>query len=733
MEGGPYLGDNIAVLDRLNARQRVVMETLGARDLAGELLIGPDIWARMSEIVERDHDIETVQDLLESFQHTDSLRTFVLLELRAMGDEIEQATALLTAARTLWQLNHVRQPHTTREEEFAPPSGGRRYTGVTQWEGDVWSAFDTHSSRQAYVRSEGRPSDTAAWTHRPPRFQGLGQYGTHHWCGYDIATARWMFIAHAQATPPAENAPGWTDARPATAGQTVVPTEDPELDEAVQSLANAVRSGAIALDELSAPLRHVAGWAKLSLGELSIVAGEVNEALRTASGHQDKNAAYRPIARLRSEMERLASRCAALERWPADWSLGGDAGPDRFARMLRLGSQGLRRAVRLIAKQDSDITEVVANGSGRSTEVVQNTLMFLTNFAWAMGRERCASEMFADPLHNFDRMAGLASLMEACPDLALGVRNIGYAVLQFRDGQCNGAQYENALRGAQKVLRRYSEGLFRLEGRWPGWGDGEEALPEESPTAYAAMIRLGWQMLEAERRELRTFVDWERRPREVNMPLPKSPGNRRLSAVRAAIPRRDKPLPPLALLDLATLRALAHAMAEEDWAPSVFAHPLTGVDVWRASPVLRGGYPEFREGAAGVARLYASREVDGEAYKDAVARLIAVLEAVRMTLGLLGTDWPVEWRREKDEHPVPAQSPAALRYLIDDGKRELRASTRNLSSDLRAAAPEVRAKPASSRNASTLPSARRRKPRRRSGSAVGSVVRRFFFGSNRHR
>ncbi|MET8753256.1 hypothetical protein ABZW32_24645 [Streptomyces sp. NPDC004667] len=759
MEGRSYLGVDVAALDRLTDRQRELMRLLGDPDFRGACENSPAPWSSIAqEAARRSVSQEDVDNLLLGFQDPDSLRAFVLTELRVMGDENEQAEALLTAAGRLWEQERVLPgaSGTAPANPSAAPAARpeRRYTGITPWDGDIWCALDTRSDTQVYVRSEGRPGESARWERRPPRFRALSRYGERHWCGYDGTAGRWMYVEHAGAAPPPDDTPGWTADPPGESGRAAPAEEEaPELDEAVQGLVNAVRSGAITLTQLSTPARYAHHWAALpSLGSLAEAAARADAALEPAAAHS-RGEACRSVAALRAELHRIGSRFGAMERWPEGWNLDDGTGPDHFAHMIRLGCQDLRRSVRRIvrAPQGGDPGAAARQGGGREEAAVAQVMANLVNFAWAMGRTRCHSETFADPLNNAERLARLNELHEACPDLASTAVRTAHYVVGFQARNITGRDYDLALRQAQKVLRRYSEQLFTLEDRWPGWGDDEDAMPAQGPTAYGAMMRLGWQMLEAERRELRTFLNWEGSTRSPNMGRPAAPGNSALRAVRAGLPKRSKPPAPLTLPGLAELRALVGAMAAEGWPASAFARPLTALETWRASSVLRDGYPEFRDRAAAVARLYEHRATDGEAYRDAVARLLGVLEAVRTVLGLMGPEWPSTWAAAG--HPLPEESPAVLRFLIEDGKKELRRSARNLAEDVReeseaaagrgAGAPRGTSRPGGatagrgagrrggSRRDPAPPS--RRRHRQRSASSVGSTVRRFFFGGGRDR
>ncbi|MFJ7209264.1 hypothetical protein ACIQWR_37740 [Streptomyces sp. NPDC098789] len=736
MEGGAFLGADDALLQKLTDRQLGVLLVLGQPELRHTCQGGADVWQSLvTEARARQVDERDVQDLLCGFQEPESLRSFVLTDLHVTGDENEQAEALLRVAGELWY-------RTTRAEERGEPASARfpdsagptrRHTGVTRWDGDIWCAYDTEQNVQVYVHSEHRPADAAGWDRHPPRFRSLSRHGDRHWCGYDGADGRWMYIEHTGRTPPAQHAPGWTAEPPRTPDPTVAPQEDaPELDEAVRSLMEAVRSGAVGLGELATPLRYARGWAALpSLGNLAAVAAGVQDVLGPTAGPRSKGDAYGPISDLGAELQRLGSRFAAMERWPTGWDPGDAVGPDRFTHVLRLGCQDLRRSVRRIARAPAGtpLGEIARRGPGRDETSVRLLMGNLTNFAWAMGRTGCRSETFADPLGQAEQLAALAALQEACPDLTGAARLVADCVGYFRTNQILGRDYEHGLRQAQRIFRRYSENLYLLEDRWPGWDGADEAMPAEGPTAFAAMIRLGWQMLEAERRELRTFVEWENTYRPLGMGRPKAPGKGRLGAVRAGLAQRTAPLSPLSLPDLADLRALAHASTHEGWPPDTFAHPLAALRTWRTSASLRGGYPEFRDRAAAVARLYDHRLTDAEAYRDAVARLLAVLEAIRTVLGLLGSEWPETWGADRPEQP-----PALLRLLVDDGKRELRRSARNLSEDLRTTSPAGTGRHAPRSSADGPPrhgaAPSRRKPRQHSGT---SPLRRFLFGSGRRR
>ncbi|MFE3760596.1 hypothetical protein ACFXPI_02360 [Streptomyces sp. NPDC059104] len=757
MEGSSYLGVDAAALDGLTIRQRDLMRILGEPEFRSACQDGTDLWDSIARQALRvGVTQEDVDALLRGFQDPDSLRAFVLTGLRVMGDENEQAEALLAAAGLLWERERGIPGAASRAPAAAPATGpDRRYTGITRWDGDIWCAHDTRYETQVYVRSEARPGESAGWERQPPRFRALSRYGDRHWCGYDGTAGRWMYLAHAADTPPAQDAPGWTADPPRESGRAARPADEaPELDEAVQGLVNAVRSGAITLTQLSTPARYVHRWAALpALGPLADAAAAADTALGPAAAALPRGETCRRVAALRAELHRIGTRFTAMERWPEGWNPDDGSGPDHFAHMIRLGCQDLGRSVRRIvrAPQGSDPGTAARQGGGREEAAVVQVMANLVNFAWAMGRTRCHSETFADPLNSAGRLAGLNELHEACPDLASTAVRIAHYVSGFQARTITGRDYDLALRQAQKVLRRYSEQLYTLEDRWPGWGDDEDAMPAQGPTAFAAMMRLGWQMLEAERRELRTFVHWEANPRDPNMRRPGPPGNSALRTVRAGLPQRSKPLAPLTLPGLAELRALAGAMAAEGWPAHAFARPLTVLETWRASAALREGYPEFRDRAAAVARLYDQRAVDGEAYRDAVARLLGVLEAVRTVLGLTGPEWPSTWAAAGDL--LPEQSPAVLRFLIEDGKKELRRSARDLSQDVRdesgaAAGRSTPARdgasrpggPAGGRGAGRRGGSRRdpappsrRRHRQHSGSRVGSTVRRFLFGGGRGR
>ncbi|MFD7082235.1 hypothetical protein [Streptomyces sp. NPDC059918] len=754
MEGGWFPGGDVSVLDRLTTLQREVLRSLGDPGLQGRFETSRDIWGELRKVAdEQGHDAKTVHDVLVDFQHTESLRAFVLLELRVSGDESEQAAALVGAARTVHWLDNgggggtrpgpSSRPAQTPAQTFAPapgpaqapapapPPAARRYTRVAEWDGDVWCAYDTERGRQVYLRSpDRRPADDAPWSEQPPRFRGLGPHGSTHWCGYDNATARWMYIAHASQDPPKDDAPGWTDAAP-TAGtaRDRAPRQDAlALDEALQGLVNAVRSGGMALSELATPLRFVAEWRHLTeLGDLAVRAADTWAVLDHDMGEAGRREALLSIARLRGCLERLGGRASALKRWPADWMLDDSDGPERYARMLELGCDDLRRAVRRVARATAGtpLAKAAGKGQGRSADKVRTAVGNLTNFAWAMGRERVTSETFADPLHTARRLAGIGSLHEGCHDLAAAMTGLTTSVQSFTAEAGTGAAYDRGLSNAQKVLRDYSKQLHALGGHWPAWGDDDEQLPAESPAAYAVMMRLGWQVLEAERRELRTFVGWKEGSRSTNMPPLKSPGNRKLAAVRATVPRQPAVQAALLLPDLDELRALANAMASEGWPPDALARPLAHLEQWRASSGLRTGYPLFRDRVADVARLYGNRQAQQEPYRGAVARLIRALEAIRTGLALLGSDWPKEWNEELNQ--LPAQTPPALGYLLAEGVRQLRTSARNPSQDLVGAA-------------APAPSGARRTPvgeapTRRSGGAHGRRRARqrsaFSFGSLR--
>ncbi|RSS66130.1 hypothetical protein [Streptomyces sp. WAC06614] len=758
MEGGTFPDGHLEVLGRLSDRQRQVVQVLGGVDLRDPLEGRVETWLQVAErIVEAEpsaFDEWTIGELLLRWDTEESLPSFVLRELRFSDDEVEQIQALLPLARTQWYVSQGGRPDSSapadgraRSRRAAPPPAAaeRRYTDVAVWAGDIWTAVDTRRGRRVYLRSASRPGQTAKWSERPPRFQNLSRFGTGHWRGYDMAAGLWMYLAHPGSTAPDEHHKGWTDRPPAVADGAPAEDEDeqaPELDEAVQGLVNAVRWEDIRLEDLADPVHHLDIWARTpSLGRLAERAADLDRALVGGTDGAARNEAGRAVARLHAEMERVGSRFEVMDGWPAGWAADRDAGPEKYARMLKLGCLELRGAVRRIARSPVGANPRAAaaeRAAGKAEGEVRLAMGGLMNFAWAVGRDRCPSEWFADPLHAADRLSALSALHEGCPDLATGARYVDEAVRQFRAGSLPGSAYDSVLTEFQKLLRRYAEHLFALQDRWPAWDGAEAELPDESPTAYAAMMRLGWQMLEAERQELRTFVGWETSTRNPNMPKPRSPGNARLSRVRARIPKRARPLAPLVLPDVDNLRVLAYAVADHRWPAQALAHPLSWVDAWRSDAELKSDYPEFCERAAEVARLYGQRQAHGETYKDAVAGLVAVLEAVRVGLGLLGNGWPADWAQ--GGRKVPADSPAVLKHLIDEGKKELRRSARNLALDLRkesAADGAGRRAPgrgsrrgAPADRAGHTPPPSRRGSRRRQPS-TGESIRRLFFGQGR--
>lgn len=755
MEGAAFPEGHIEILGRLTERQRVLIRTLGALDERYALLGRVETWLALAEVVLGEKtdaalDDATVQELLLDPETDESLQNFVLRDLSFSSYEVEQIEALLPLARTELYLSAGWVPAAPRTEEEpeparpAPPrpAAQRRYTEITLWaDEDIWTAQDTRRGRHVFLRSTAKPGQTAPWSEKPPRFQSLGRYGKAHWRGFDMATGRWMYLAHPSGETPNESLPGWTVEEPAAPDG--APAEEagaPVLDEAVQGLVDAVRYEDVQIGHFAAPLHHVDTWRRLvSLGPLAEWARTVDQELRRSSDVATRNAACQAVAGLHAEMDRLASRFEVMDGWPAGWARDKENDPEKYARMLRLGCGQLRSAVRRIAR-------VPANGdtrsaatqrtAGRKENEVQQALNGLTYFAWSMGQERCPSEWFADPLHRAGRLSALQALHSGCPDLAQMMQYLDQSVRAFREGRTQGFAYEHALQEAQRLLRSYSERLLELKDRWPSWEGGRDELPEESPTAYAAMMRLGWQMLDAERQELRTFVNWEHGPRDPNMPPPKTPGSTRVSKVRASIPKRAKPLAPLELPDVETLRAVAQDIATRAWPAEAFAHPLSWVKAWRDSPQLRAGYPELSRRAEAVARTYDTRASYGETYKNAVSGLIEVLEAVRVALRLLGPGWPENWAIE--DRSVPEEAPALLLQMIEDGKRELRRSTRDLKLDLREAGAKnknVRSAPSSGRGAGTRQRGRRRAtPPKRGGTrrrqvSTSESIRRFFFGS----
>ncbi|MFE5541699.1 hypothetical protein ACFQ78_39115 [Streptomyces sp. NPDC056519] len=756
MDGGTFPDGHLEVLGRLSERQRRMLEVMGGLDLYEPLAERTGTWLRVAEEVVRAEPSvfgeDEIGELLVRYDAEESLPAFVLRELRFSSEEREQIEALLPVARTQWYLLNGRSA--APEQDPAPGPGKRprrsgtvrppaeaqrRYTDITRWEGDIWTAVDSRRGRRVYLRAADAPGQDGRWSERPPRFQSLERYGTGHWRGYDMAAGRWMYLAHPGAGAPDERHAGWTEEPPAVLGVEVDEEEyAPEFDEAVQSLVNAVRWEDMRLEDLASPLGNLAVWARMpSLGPLAERAGALDRELAAVTDPTSRNLACRAVADLHAEMERIGTRFDVMDGWPAGWAADRGAGPQRYARMLRLGCQDLRGAARRIARtpEGADAREAAGRRtSGRSEGEVTQAIGGLLNFAWAMGRDNCPGEWFADPLHTAARLSALSALNEGCPDLALGARYVDEAVRQFYGGAMAGGAYEGVLGEFQKLLRRYSERLLGLRDRWPAWEGGRDELPQESPTAFAVMMRLGWQMLEAERQELRTFVGWETGLRSPNMPKPRSPGSSRLSGARARIPKRTRPLTPLALPDVAQLRVLAHAIAGRDWPADALEHPLSWVDHWRASAGLADGYPEFRERAAGVARIYGQRQSYGESYKDAVAGLVGVLESIRVGLGMLGPGWPAAWA--DGGHKVPEQSPAVLVHLIEEGKRELRRSARDLTLDLRAKSTAPRAwrsatpQAAASGRGRHAPPPTKRWTRRRPSSTAESV-RRFFLGSAR--
>ncbi|MFF3159727.1 hypothetical protein [Streptomyces sp. NPDC057910] len=757
MAGRTFPKGHLEVLSRLSTQQLLMLDVLGDLDQRAALEGRADNWLRLTEIVAAEttsFDEWAIGELLVRTDTHESLPAFVLRELYFSDNETEQIEALLAVARTRWQWNQDLQSASTQTEGALRPNDGpsasqapqRRYIDITQWDADIWAAFDTRRERHVYVRSSSRPKEASSWRDQPPRFQRLAKFGADYWRGYDIASGRWMYLEHKSSAVPDESSPGWTESLPATPEEGLAEEEGaPELDEAAQSLVNAVRWGDIRLEDLAAPLRHLDTWAQLTpLGALAELAGQVGRGLANSTDTWSRNQVCRSIADLHAEMERLTSRFAAINAWPTGWVPDRSNGPARYTRMLRLGTQDLRRSVRRIARaspdRGADSRDVAFRATGRPEGQVSQTIDRLLNFCWAMGQDRGPSEWFADPLLSARRLADLPALSEGCPDLASAVQDLGDAVSGFHNGTKEGAQYEAALARAQKLLRDYSKQLLALKDRWPTWDSDENILPTESPTAYAAMMRLGWQILEAERQELRTFVNWQTSLRNPNMPEPKSPGRSRLARVRDSVPKRVRPLAPLTLPSLDNLRTIARIIGSDAFPPEAFAQPLTWVDHWRANPDLGDGYSEFSQRAGEVARVYEQRQSYEGTYKDAVAGLIAVLEAVRVGLGILGSGWPSDWA--SDGWRMPEQTPAVLCYLIEEGKKELRHSARNLTDDLRKDAAHPKEDRRSRGHGSDLgvTNARRGRhaPRRERGSrrhpsSPVESIRRFLFGSGRRR
>ncbi|MFF4369368.1 hypothetical protein [Streptomyces sp. NPDC001594] len=757
MEGGIPEG-HLEVLDRLSDRQRRMMAALGELDSQVELAGFVKTWSELADAVTSSMsgrvDEPDVEELLRRSDTYESLPAFVVNELGVFStDEPEQIEALLRPARTQWYIAAGRQPAApagertgVREAAPAPAAPEPRYAEVTQWDGDIWTALDTRNRRRVYLRSAGRPGQGDPWSAERPRFQQLGPYGTRHWRGYDMAAGRWMYLAHTGGRPPAEDLPGWTAEAPDTRGAAADETAAPALDEALQGLVDAVRWGDVRLEDLAAPLDHLRTWSATgALGRLGKRAEALDRALDGVGDAASRNEACRAAAGLHAEMERTAARLEAMEDWPAAWEPDRDNAPAQYARMLRLGCKELRGAVRRIARADAgtDSRQAAGRPAGRPAGEVRQSMSQMLNFAWAMGRDGCPSEWFADPLHHAQRLSALPALREGCPDLSTAAQYLAHAVTGFQDQSATGGQYASVLQEVQKLLRRYAERLLCLQDRWPTWPGGADELPQESPMAYATMMRLGWQMLEAERQELFTFVGWEGRVRDPNMPDLKSPGNARLSRARAAVPKRSRPLAPLTLPDLDGLRVFVQAIGEGDWTSEALGHPLAAVDRWRASGRLADGYGDFRDRAADVARIYDRRASYEETYKNAVSGLIGELEAVRVGLGMLGPGWPPEWTAGGAK--VPAQSPAVLMHRIDEGKKELRRSVRDLAADLKkeyAAARDRRRAPGRGNERAgeaggTRAERRRATPpgrhgsRRRRPPTAAESIRRFFFGSER--
>ncbi|MEV6681612.1 hypothetical protein AB0N09_32785 [Streptomyces erythrochromogenes] len=734
---------DLDVLGRLTERQRYLVEFLADRDqnipLAGTFVT----WYELAVLVREFYTgayADEMPELLEGLDTAESLQFFVLSELRVTGDERAQTEALLELARTYWYLNQNRQPAPGAAPppavHHAPPQE-RRYTDITQWDGDIWCAVDTHRGCPVYVRSTGRPGQSALWDERRPRFQSLAKYNDTHWTGYDMAAGCWMFLPHRKNETPDEHLPGWTT-KPPGGDATLAKREAPEFHEDVLRLVTAVSTGAVGLHQLADPLQHAGTLMAKDLGPLSDRARAARVALAGPADGTGLGEAGKAIHGLKTEMERLAKGLEGMKSWPKAWGLDKwNVAPREYVSMLRLGCQELAGSVRRIhgAPHGGDMLATAGQAVGRSEDEVRQTLGEVVNFAWAMGQQDdCPSLTFANPLHTADRLAQMRYVQEGCQDLTdtVGTYLAQYGT-EFREGKCTGGNYDYVLREAQVVLRRYTEQLVTLGERWPQW-DGDDPLPVESPKAYALMMGLGWQVLEAERKELRTFVDWEMSPCNPNMPAPKSPPPRQLA--KARLEAAKPPKPPVELPDLDEVRALVDDMVSGDWHAEGLAHPLGLVDRWRESAGLLADFPEFHERAAGVAKCYDRREDSPTEYENACAGLIGVMEALRVALKLMGRGWPATWVEEGRK--LPQQSPAAVSLLIEQGQRELRRSKNNLSEDFKKRFSASEAGPRTSRRAGGAHGRRRRVKsappggrRRAKPTTPMDSFRRFLFGSGR--